>query len=83
MFRARLQRLDTKCNEIVVCTASDQSTMESIVSAQHGMQTVHEMVQTANVSLMKLWSIFISKARKVFTVPSYTFTSTTYCDFQF
>ncbi|XP_021815363.1 uncharacterized protein LOC110757921 [Prunus avium] len=64
MFRARLQRLDTKCNEIVVCTASDQSTMESIVSAQHGMQTVHEMVQTANVSLMKLWSIFISKARK-------------------
>ncbi|CAB4285861.1 unnamed protein product [Prunus armeniaca] len=64
MFRARLQRLDTKCNEIVVCTASDQSTMESIVSAQHGMQTVHEMVQTANVSLMKLWSIFISKAHK-------------------
>ncbi|KAL6272100.1 hypothetical protein ACE6H2_022792 [Prunus campanulata] len=64
IFRARLQRLDTKCNEIVVCTASDQSTMESIVSAQHGMQTVHEMVKTANVSLMKLWSIFISKARK-------------------
>ncbi|XP_008367282.2 uncharacterized protein [Malus domestica] len=64
MVRARRQRLDIKCNEIVVCTASDQSTIESIVSAQHGMQTVHEMVQIANVSILKLWSIYISKARK-------------------
>ncbi|KAB2631692.1 hypothetical protein D8674_009211 [Pyrus ussuriensis x Pyrus communis] len=64
MVRARLQRLDIKCNEIVVCTASDQSTIESIVSAQRGMQTVHEMMQIANVSILKLWSIYISKARK-------------------
>ena len=66
MVRARLQRLDIKCNEIVVCTASDQSTIESIVSAQRGMQTVQEMMQIANVSILKLWSIYISKARKVF-----------------
>ncbi|KAM1305903.1 hypothetical protein PS2_008398 [Malus domestica] len=64
MVRARLQRLDIKCNEIVVCTASDQSTIESIVSAQRGMQTVQEMMQIANVSILKLWSIYISKARK-------------------
>ncbi|KAM2890220.1 hypothetical protein COP2_008668 [Malus domestica] len=64
MVRARLQRLDINCNEIVVCTASDQSTIESIVSAQRGMQTVQEMMQIANVSILKLWSIYISKARK-------------------
>ncbi|KAL5547221.1 hypothetical protein UlMin_006908 [Ulmus minor] len=64
MLWARKNRINEKCNEIVVSRASDQSTMESIVSAQHGLQSVYELVQIANISLLKLWSIFISKAPK-------------------
>ncbi|KAG7027480.1 hypothetical protein SDJN02_11493, partial [Cucurbita argyrosperma subsp. argyrosperma] len=56
--------LAEKCDEIVVCTASDQTTMESIVSAQQSMQNVHEIVQAANIAVLKIWSIFISKTRK-------------------
>lgn len=66
MIRARQERIDEKCNELVVYTASELTTVENIVSAQHGVRTVHEMVKKANVSVLKLWSIFISKARKVF-----------------
>lgn len=65
MIMARKERINEKCNEIVVCTASDSTTMESIVSAQHGLQNLHEIVQMTNVTLLKLWSIFISKAPKV------------------
>ncbi|XP_048320782.2 uncharacterized protein LOC107432758 isoform X2 [Ziziphus jujuba] len=64
MIMARKARISEKCNEIVICTASDSTAMESIVSAQHGLQTLHEMVQKANITLLKLWSIFVSKARK-------------------
>ncbi|KAM5550386.1 hypothetical protein ABKV19_027519 [Rosa sericea] len=64
MIRARQERIDEKCNELVVYTASEQTTVENIVSAQHGVQTVHEIVKKANVSVLKLWSIFISKAHK-------------------
>ncbi|KAE8099738.1 hypothetical protein FH972_017694 [Carpinus fangiana] len=64
MVEARRERINERCNEIVVSTASDQSTMESIVSAQHGLQTVHKVVQTTNIALLKIWSIFVSKTRK-------------------
>ncbi|XP_031254166.1 uncharacterized protein LOC116112118 [Pistacia vera] len=64
MIRARRERLPEKCNEIVVCTASDQTTMDSIVSAQYGFLTVQEMLQAANITILKIWSILISKARK-------------------
>ena len=68
MLEARKKRIHEKCNEIVISrasTASDQSTMESIVSAQHGLYTVHEMMQIANIAMLKIWSILISKADKV------------------
>ena len=65
MVEARRERINERCNEVVVSTASDQSTMESIVSAQHGLQTVHQVVQTTNIALLKIWSIFVSKTRKV------------------
>ncbi|KAF3456547.1 hypothetical protein FNV43_RR01200 [Rhamnella rubrinervis] len=64
MIAARKERINEKCNEIVVCTASDSTTVESIVSAQHGLQNLHEIVQMTNITLLKLWSIFISKAPK-------------------
>jgi hypothetical protein len=68
MLKAREKKLNEKCNEIVISRsnmASDQSTMDSIVSAQHGLYTVHEMMQIANIAMLKIWSILISKADKV------------------
>uniref|UniRef100_A0A2N9F5Q5 Uncharacterized protein n=1 Tax=Fagus sylvatica TaxID=28930 RepID=A0A2N9F5Q5_FAGSY len=64
MIEARRKRIKDRCTEIVISSASDQTTMESIVSAQHGLQTVHQVVQTANIALLKIWSILISKAHK-------------------
>ncbi|GAU23982.1 hypothetical protein TSUD_327830 [Trifolium subterraneum] len=68
MLKAREEKLNEKCNEIVISRsnmASDQSTMDSIVSAQHGLYTVHEMMQIANIAMLKIWSILISKADKL------------------
>ncbi|KAK7286573.1 hypothetical protein RJT34_21659 [Clitoria ternatea] len=67
MLDARQKKINEKCYEIVISRssmASDQSTMESIVSAQHGLYTVHEMMQIANITMLKMWSILISKADK-------------------
>ena len=65
MIEARRKRQHEKCNKIVVCTASDKTTMESIVSAQHGLRTMHDLVQSANIAILKIWSIVIWKAPKV------------------
>ncbi|XP_047318745.1 uncharacterized protein LOC124922063 [Impatiens glandulifera] len=51
-------------DKIVVCTASDQTTMESIVSAQHGLRSAYDMVQMANIVILKIHSILIWKAPK-------------------
>lgn len=67
MFQARMEKIRENCDEIVVCTATDQSTMESIVAAQQGLQNVHEIVKTVNIAVLKFWSIFISKTRKVYS----------------
>ncbi|TKY62873.1 hypothetical protein E2542_SST12738 [Spatholobus suberectus] len=67
MLEARQNKIHEKCIEIVISRsseASDQSTMESIVSAQHGLYTVHEMMQIASIAMLKIWSILISKADK-------------------
>ncbi|XWS58555.1 hypothetical protein CRYUN_Cryun08bG0044200 [Craigia yunnanensis] len=66
MLRARQERLKDKENEIVVCTASYQtaSTRENIVSAQYGIMTIREIMQEANVTILKLHSILVSRADK-------------------
>ncbi|KAJ9131874.1 hypothetical protein P3X46_034779 [Hevea brasiliensis] len=65
MLQARLGRLHDKYNEIVVYTGSDQkTTVESIVAAQFGLRTVHEMMQATNLAILKIWSIMCSGARK-------------------
>ncbi|KAL9668259.1 hypothetical protein QQ045_002638 [Rhodiola kirilowii] len=64
MIKARLKKVVDKCTEIVVSTASDQSTMESIVAAQHGLQTVHDLMQMVNIAILKIRSIFVSRAPK-------------------
>ncbi|XP_020534417.1 uncharacterized protein LOC105632593 isoform X2 [Jatropha curcas] len=64
MLQARLGRVHEKCSKIVVCTASNQTTVESIVAAQFGLRTVHEMIQTTNIAILKIRSIMSSKAHK-------------------
>lgn len=65
MMCARWNRIGDKYDKLVVCTASDKTAMESMVSAQHGLLTASEMLRLANISILKVWSIFFSKAPKV------------------
>jgi hypothetical protein len=70
MILARYGRSQDKCNEVVVCSGSNQkTTMESIVAAQFGLKNVHEMIQLANISILKIQSLVHAKARKVFLAP--------------
>ncbi|KAJ6974971.1 hypothetical protein NC653_030960 [Populus alba x Populus x berolinensis] len=65
MILARYGRSQDKCNEVVVCSGSNQkTTMESIVAAQFGLKNVHEMMQLANISILKIQSLIHAKARK-------------------
>ncbi|KAL7618441.1 hypothetical protein Lser_V15G02176 [Lactuca serriola] len=63
MIWARKHEIGKK-TKFVVCTASDQTTMESIVSAQHGLNTVYNIMQSTNISILKIWSILLSNAPK-------------------
>lgn len=65
MVWARWNRIGDKYDKLVVCTASDKTTIESMVSAQHGLLTASEMLRLANISILKAWSIYFSKAPKV------------------
>ncbi|KAL6560150.1 hypothetical protein OROHE_006388 [Orobanche hederae] len=64
MMWARRARISEKHNKVVVRTGSDQTAMESIVSAQHGLRTAHEMLRETNIALLKIWSIMVSRAPK-------------------
>ncbi|KAJ8562993.1 hypothetical protein K7X08_031445 [Anisodus acutangulus] len=64
MIWARQRGILDKANKIVIYTGSDQTTMESIVSAQHGLRNVYDLVQSMNIVLLKIWSILVSKAPK-------------------
>ncbi|KAG5556243.1 hypothetical protein RHGRI_006747 [Rhododendron griersonianum] len=64
LIQARKQGTGNKSDKIVICTSSDQTTMENIVSAQHGLRTTREMVQLANISILKIYSILLGKAPK-------------------
>ncbi|OIT38642.1 PREDICTED: uncharacterized protein LOC109239154 [Nicotiana attenuata] len=64
MVWARRRRIPDKVHRIVVYTGSDQTTMESIVSAQQGLRSVYDLIQTMNIVILKIWSILVSKAPK-------------------
>uniref|UniRef100_M1B5V6 Uncharacterized protein n=1 Tax=Solanum tuberosum TaxID=4113 RepID=M1B5V6_SOLTU len=64
MIWARRRRIPDKVDRIVVYTGSDQTTMESIVSAQLGLRSVYDLIQTMNVTILKIWSVLVSKAPK-------------------
>ncbi|KAJ8434607.1 hypothetical protein Cgig2_025033 [Carnegiea gigantea] len=64
MLRARRQNIKDQYCKVVVCTASDQTAMESIVSAQQGLRTAHDLVQKVNIGVLKIYSILLSRAPK-------------------
>ena len=70
MLRARQENVRDKHNKIVVSKASDQTTIESIVSAQHGFITVQDIVKTANIAILKIQSILVSRTNKVHIMPT-------------
>ncbi|KAG9135672.1 hypothetical protein Leryth_002409 [Lithospermum erythrorhizon] len=64
MLRAKKRELGTKINKLTIYTGSDQTTMESIVSAQQGLRSAHEFIQQTNIAILKVWSIISAKAPK-------------------
>lgn len=69
MAQARYKMVHSKSEDAVtVSTESDQTVTESIVSAQYGLIRLHQLMQHVNVTIMKLRSIYTSKASKVTTV---------------
>ncbi|MFS8004592.1 hypothetical protein Hanom_Chr13g01227641 [Helianthus anomalus] len=54
-----------KRTKFVASAPSDLTTMDSIVAAQHGVNTIYDIVHNVNVSLLKLWSIWLANAPKV------------------
>ncbi|KAF5199236.1 Argh [Thalictrum thalictroides] len=64
IYQAKRVRIKDRYGEIVVCTGSDQSSVESIVSAHHGLKGVQSIVQMANISILKIQSILLSRAPK-------------------
>ncbi|KAL7096383.1 hypothetical protein ACP275_10G076100 [Erythranthe tilingii] len=64
MLQARRKGILEKQDKIIIRTGSDQTTMESIVSAQIGLRSVHEIMRQTNIALLKIWSILVSKAPK-------------------
>ncbi|XP_009626959.1 uncharacterized protein [Nicotiana tomentosiformis] len=71
MIWARRRRIPDKVHRIVVYTGSDQTTMESIVSAQQGLRSVYDLIQTMNIIILKIWSVLVSKAPKVIAACGY------------
>jgi hypothetical protein len=68
-----------KYEEIVVSkSSSDQTTMESIVSAQQAVIQLHSALQTTNITLLKLLSIALSKPMKVNKLCACKYFSCTY-----
>lgn len=70
MLRARRENVRDKHEKIVVSRASDQTTMESVVSAQHGFITMQYMVKTMNIAILKIQSILVSRTNKVPMIPT-------------
>ncbi|EOA29254.1 hypothetical protein CARUB_v10025528mg [Capsella rubella] len=65
MAQARQKIVHKKSEDAVtVSTESDQTMTESIVSAQYGLIRLHQLMQHVNVTIMKLRSIYTSKASK-------------------
>lgn len=65
MVWTRQRKISEICSEVIIDTSSDKTTMESIVEAQHSLKKVHEHIKTANVVILRLWSIVLARSPKV------------------
>ncbi|ONK68871.1 uncharacterized protein A4U43_C05F16910 [Asparagus officinalis] len=64
MMWARHQKVGKLPAVVLVSTASDKTTMESLVAAQHSLKNLHEMVKKTNIAILKCQSIVVSRAPK-------------------
>ncbi|XP_062213839.1 uncharacterized protein LOC133914871 [Phragmites australis] len=64
MVWARQRKIGKICSEVVIDTSSDKTTMEGIVEAQQSLKKVHEYIKTANVVILRLWSIAVARSPK-------------------
>ncbi|PUZ42768.1 hypothetical protein GQ55_9G608500 [Panicum hallii var. hallii] len=64
MVWARQRKIGKICSEVIIDTSSDKTTMESIVEAQQSLKKVHEYIKTANVVILRLWSIVLARSPK-------------------
>lgn len=69
MVWARQRKLGELCSEVIIdassSSSSDKTTMDSIVEAQRSLQKVHRYIVTANVAILRLWSIALARSPKV------------------
>ncbi|KAI3688005.1 hypothetical protein L1987_81711 [Smallanthus sonchifolius] len=63
MIRARKHEVG-KRTKFVASAPSDMTTMDNIVAANHGINTIYNTLQLVNVSLLKIWSIWLANAPK-------------------
>ncbi|KAL6902382.1 hypothetical protein ACP4OV_005258 [Aristida adscensionis] len=64
MVWARQRKIGKICSEVIIDTSSDKTTMESIVEAQQSLKKVHECIKTANVTILRLWSVALARSPK-------------------
>ncbi|CAN6321395.1 unnamed protein product [Urochloa humidicola] len=64
MVWARKRKIGKICSEVIIDTSSDKTTMESIVEAHQSLKKVHEYIKTANVVILRLWSIALARSPK-------------------
>ncbi|CAN6302225.1 unnamed protein product [Urochloa humidicola] len=64
MVWARKRKIGKVCSEVIIDTSSDKTTMESIVEAQQSLKKVHEYIKTANIVILRLWSIALARSPK-------------------
>ncbi|VFQ84480.1 unnamed protein product [Cuscuta campestris] len=64
MLRARQLGIANKHNKIFIYIGSNKTAVENIVSAQQGLRTAYDTIQQINVAILKLQSLFVSKAPK-------------------
>ncbi|KAD0858371.1 hypothetical protein E3N88_43612 [Mikania micrantha] len=63
MIRARTDEVG-KRTKFVVSAPSDQTTVDNIVAANHGINTIYNLLKLVNISLLKIWSIWLANAPK-------------------
>lgn len=71
MAWARQRKIGQICSEVIIdaSSSSDKTTMESIVEAQQSLQKVHKYIKTANVAILRLWSVALARSPKVPPTP--------------